>query len=113
MQIFVEEHDGHSCNCVVTINCLPMSMVDVFLPQLCAAVPQYFQPHFCGSKMTEAIFGLRLSIRRQTGKSYDSQFTTSEQCPANMDMPMNVPVDDPNADTEWYKFLLFRQMGGS
>jgi hypothetical protein len=53
MQIFVEEHDGHSCNCVVTINCLPMSMADVFLPQLCAAVPQYFQPHFCGSKMTK------------------------------------------------------------
>ena len=85
-----------------------MSMVDVFLPQLCAAVPQYFQPHFCGSKMTKQIFGLR-----QTGKSYDSQFTTSEQCPANMNMPMNVPVDDPNADTEWYKFLLFRQMRGS
>jgi hypothetical protein len=30
MQTFVAEHGGHSCNCVVTINCLPMSAVDVF-----------------------------------------------------------------------------------
>ena len=22
--------------------------------------------------------------------------------PAKMDMPVNVPIDDPNADTEWY-----------
>jgi hypothetical protein len=30
-----------------------------------------------------------------------------------MDMPMNVPVDDPNADTEWYEFVLLHELGAS
>jgi hypothetical protein len=59
----------------------------------------------------DAIFGSPKSppevLGDKLGKTYGSWFTTSEQRPANMDMPVNVPVDDPNADTEWYQFLLF------
>jgi hypothetical protein len=112
-QIFVAEHDGHSYNCVVTINCLRMSAGRCVLPQLCAAVPQYFQPHFLWLKMAKQYLVLRL---RALGDK-QAKLTILNLRPTNsarqMDVPMNVPVDDPNADTEWYEFLLLRQMRGN
>jgi hypothetical protein len=43
----------------------------LFLPQLCAAVPQYFQATFLWLKMTKQVFGLRTEILgRQTGRTY-------------------------------------------
>lgn len=44
----------------------------------------------------------KLSARKLT--QYHQYFfvaSTDNMNPAAMDMPVNVPVDDPNADTEW------------
>lgn len=52
MQTFVAEHGGHSCNCVVTINCLPMSAVDVFY-RSCARLCHNISSHISvAQKMT-------------------------------------------------------------
>ena len=47
----------------------------------------------------------------ETGPTSYFALKTFETFWFNMDMPMNVPVDDPNADTEWYECLLLLDMG--
>jgi hypothetical protein len=106
---------------LLTINCMPMSVVQLFPSASCAsAVPQYSSHLYVAeNKNDDALSGLR---RRRLGRqlscpltnitSYCWHFETSKRIFAEMDMPVNVPVDDPNADTEWYEFVLLHEMVG-